>query len=45
MYWLARANQPVDHALAVTEFKAVVTDDFGTWMEADARSRLSSDHL
>jgi hypothetical protein len=39
MYWLARANQAVDHTLAATQFNTVIADGFGTWMESDARVR------
>lgn len=40
LYWMARANQAVDRTLAATQFKTVIADGFGTWMEADARVRL-----
>jgi tetratricopeptide (TPR) repeat protein len=38
-FWLARATEMVAPLSAGSLFKAVVADRFGTWMEADARTR------
>ncbi len=39
-YWLARANESGNHAVATGQFRTVIADGFGTWMEADARARV-----
>ena len=36
LYWLARSNLAANQSLAMSQFKTVVMDAFGTWMEADA---------
>lgn len=38
-YWLARATEAVAQPSAADLFQAVIAEQFGTWMETDARAR------
>jgi tetratricopeptide (TPR) repeat protein len=39
-YWLARGNEGMDNTTATIQFRTVIADGFGTWMEADAQARV-----